>query len=298
MIDSLRSSTTGAFWPLRLNPGDDLRGTLEAAACQRDVAAALVLGGIGSLGPARLRLAGQDQPQTFAGDFELLTLSGTLSPDGAHLHVTLADAQGRVVGGHVAAGSVVRTTVEVVLAPLAGWSFRREPDPATGYDELAVGRAAFVAGLDQALAVATAAHATSEPDKGGHPYILHPLRVMLRLTDPDARVVALLHDVVEDTGVTLDDLAALGFPAAVLAGVDAVTRRKGAKEGKEDYFDFVRRAAADPLGRQVKRADLLDNLDESRIPNPGPEDHARFAKYRRALALMDELEREGGDALS
>ena len=120
----------------------------------------------------------------------------------------------------------------------------------------------------------------------------------LRLTDPDARVVALLHDVVEDTGVTLDDLAALGFPAAVLAGVDAVTRRKDAKEEEEDYFDFVRRAAADPLGRQVKRADLLDNLDESRIPNPGPEDYARFAKYRRALALMDELEREGGGALS
>ncbi|HRD96573.1 MAG TPA: DNA-binding protein, partial [Rubrivivax sp.] len=76
--------------------------------------------------------------QHVEGDTELLTLSGSVGIDHSHLHLSLADAQGRVLGGHVAYGCIVRTTAEVLLAPLPGWQFSREPDPATGWHELVV----------------------------------------------------------------------------------------------------------------------------------------------------------------
>jgi (p)ppGpp synthase/HD superfamily hydrolase len=140
--------------------------------------------------------------------------------------------------------------------------------------------------LDHAIVLATAAHAT-QTDKAGRPYIDHPLRVMARLSDPDARIAAVLHDVVEDTDWTLERLRAEGFSEAVLAGLEAVTKRE--REG-ESYEDFVRRAAAHPIGRLVKRADLQDNLDPTRIAHPTDHDRARFEKYRRALAILDALE--------
>lgn len=72
------------------------------------------------------------------GDLEILTLAGSLSPDGAHLHISVADADGRVTGGHVAPGCIVRTTAEILLAALPDVRFSREPDPASGWDELAI----------------------------------------------------------------------------------------------------------------------------------------------------------------
>ena len=139
--------------------------------------------------------------------------------------------------------------------------------------------------LERAIALAATAHA-GQVDKAGQPYILHPLRVLLRLSDPDARMVAALHDVVEDTAVTLADLAAEGFSPAVIEAVDALTHRPG-----EAYPDYVRRAAANPLARQVKRADVLDNLDATRLVDPTPKDLQRAQKYRGALVLLDEAER-------
>jgi predicted DNA-binding protein with PD1-like motif len=127
-------------WPLRLQPGDDLRRALEAAVAGRGVAAAFVVAGIGSLGPALVRLAGAPQPVAIEGDLELLTLSGSVGGGGSHLHLSLADAQGRVVGGHAAYGCIVRTTAEVLLALAPGWAFAREADPATGWSELVVRR--------------------------------------------------------------------------------------------------------------------------------------------------------------
>jgi predicted DNA-binding protein with PD1-like motif len=124
--------------PLRLNPGDDLRAALDAALPALGAEAAFVLSGIGSLREARLRFAGREQPQQVVGDLEILTLSGTLGLGGSHLHASLADADGRVFGGHVAPGCIVRTTAEILLAVLADVSFTREPDPATGYAELAI----------------------------------------------------------------------------------------------------------------------------------------------------------------
>ena len=124
--------------PLRLNPGDDLRAALDAALPALGAEAAFVVAGIGSLREARLRLAGRDLPQHLMGDLEILTLSGTLGLGGSHLHASLADADGRVFGGHVAAGCEVRTTAEVLLAVLDDVVFAREPDAATGYAELAI----------------------------------------------------------------------------------------------------------------------------------------------------------------
>lgn len=126
--------------PLRLNPGDDLRRTIEAAVAAQGLQAAFVLQGIGSLADAPLRLAGADTTITLAGPSEILTLAGSVGPGSSHLHASLAGADGRVLGGHVPYGCTVRTTAEVLLALLPGWAFARAHDAATGYDELRVSR--------------------------------------------------------------------------------------------------------------------------------------------------------------
>ena len=124
--------------PVRLNPGQDLRSTLEGVVASQGFAAAFVLSGMGSLSQANVRLAGAAEAASVTGAMEILTLTGTVGASGSHLHVSLAGADGAVFGGHVASGCIVRTTAEVLLALLPEWTFRREPDPATGYDELAV----------------------------------------------------------------------------------------------------------------------------------------------------------------
>lgn len=126
--------------PLRLNPGQDLRSALESVLAEHSVSAAFVLQGIGSLSVAQLRFAGAQQATEFRGDLEILTLAGSLSPDGVHLHMAVADAEGRVLGGHVAAGCIVRTTAEVLLALLPGYGFAREPDVVSGFNELVIRR--------------------------------------------------------------------------------------------------------------------------------------------------------------
>jgi hypothetical protein len=128
------------YWPLRLHPGADLRRALEAALLERGCEAAFVLGGIGSLGQAQLRLAGAALALALDGPLEVLTLSGSVAANGSHLHASLSDAQGRVLGGHLGYGCSVRTTAEVLLALLPQWRFAREPDAATGYDELVARR--------------------------------------------------------------------------------------------------------------------------------------------------------------
>lgn len=122
--------------PLRLEPGSDLRSSLEAAASAAGGMPAFVVCGIGSLSQTRLRLAGAASETAVAGDVEILTLSGTLTTDGAHLHMAVADAHGRVLGGHVCRGNLVRTTAEVLLLPLPTGTLAREQDPRTGSKEL------------------------------------------------------------------------------------------------------------------------------------------------------------------
>lgn len=137
--------------------------------------------------------------------------------------------------------------------------------------------------LERAIAIAATAHA-GQRDKGGSPYILHPLRVMLRLSTDEERIVGALHDVMEDCHITREMLLAEGFSEEVVAGVESVSRRDG-----ETYHDFVLRAAANRIGRRVKRMDLEENSDLSRIPDPTQRDHDRTARYRKFIALIDAL---------
>ena len=124
--------------PLRLQPGADLRRVLEAWIAEQEEQAGCVLSAVGSLSVAQLRLAGATEATAIRGDLEILSLSGTLSPDGLHLHIAISDSQGAVIGGHLCAGSLVRTTAELVIGLLPQWRFSRELDPATGYPELRI----------------------------------------------------------------------------------------------------------------------------------------------------------------
>ena len=129
---------------LRLSPGDDLRGALQASFREVSQAqcatAACIISAVGSLARAVLRYAAEPGGTEIIAPLELITLSGTLSRDGVHLHASVADAQGRVTGGHVMPGCIVRTTAEIVLAVLPGWDFSSEMDAATGYKELVARR--------------------------------------------------------------------------------------------------------------------------------------------------------------
>lgn len=124
--------------PLRLHPGDDLRASVVAALLASGHRAGFVLQGIGSLKVAQLRYAGEPHSTELSGDLEILTLAGSIAPDGAHLHMSVSDAHGRVVGGHVGPGCIVRTTAELLLALLPGQRFTREHDLRTGYPELKI----------------------------------------------------------------------------------------------------------------------------------------------------------------
>ena len=124
--------------PLRLQPGDDLRQALETWMGEQEEQAGCVISAIGSLSVAELRFAGAAAATTIHGELEILSLSGTLSADGAHLHIAIADSSGAVIGGHLCSGSLVRTTAELVIGLLPEWQFRRERDPATGHAELAI----------------------------------------------------------------------------------------------------------------------------------------------------------------
>jgi (p)ppGpp synthase/HD superfamily hydrolase len=134
--------------------------------------------------------------------------------------------------------------------------------------------------LERAIEIAASAHA-GQVDKAGAPYVLHPLRMMLRMSDNQARMVAVLHDVIEDTPWSLEQLREQGFADSVLTAVDALTRRQG-----ETYEAFILRAASDPIARLVKIADLEDNSDLSRFASPSDKDRSRIEKYQRALQVL------------
>jgi (p)ppGpp synthase/HD superfamily hydrolase len=130
--------------------------------------------------------------------------------------------------------------------------------------------------LETAIRIAVTAHA-GQLDKGGSPYITHPLRLMAAVEGEEAKIVAVLHDVVEDTSVTLDDLRREGFSEAVLAAVECVTHRR-----EQPYADYVVRCKNNPTAKQVKLADLADNsrLDRCILrPARIERDLARLHRY-------------------
>jgi len=126
--------------PIRLSPGADIRRALEEAVRSQSTDSAFVISGIGSLTKARLRYAGEPTESTIAGPLEILSLSGSLTSSGAHLHMAVSDAWGRVYGGHAGYGNVVRTTAEILLALLPDGELTREHDAVTGFNELVVRR--------------------------------------------------------------------------------------------------------------------------------------------------------------
>jgi (p)ppGpp synthase/HD superfamily hydrolase len=135
--------------------------------------------------------------------------------------------------------------------------------------------------LDEAIQVARRAH-EGQLDKSGRPYIAHPLRVMGKLRDEHERMAAVLHDVVEDTSVTLADLTAMGCPADVLAAVAAISKRPG-----EDQATYLARVSANPIARVVKRADIADNMSPDRLSRLDPATQERLrTKYESALQLL------------
>jgi (p)ppGpp synthase/HD superfamily hydrolase len=137
--------------------------------------------------------------------------------------------------------------------------------------------------LDDAIRIAREAH-EGQVDKSGKPYIGHPLRVMAGVVSTAERMAAVLHDVVEDTPVTLDDLAAQGCPPDVVAAVGALTHLE-----EEPQATYLARVAADPIARVVKRADIADNLSPHRIAQLDQATRERLrAKYANALRLLDE----------
>ena len=131
-------------YALRLRPGQDLRRELLAFTTAHHLRAACVLTGVGSLTTVTLRLANQEGPTVYQGHFEIVSLVGTLALSGSHLHLSVADSTGRTLGGHLLDGSIVYTTVELVIGELPELEFGREPDPTFGYRELTVRPAAPV----------------------------------------------------------------------------------------------------------------------------------------------------------
>jgi len=140
-----------------------------------------------------------------------------------------------------------------------------------------------MATLEDAIALAVEAH-RGQREKAGQPYVLHALRVMFRVDTDAERIVAGLHDVVEDTGRSFDDLRKMGYSEEVLAALDCVTKREG-----EAYEQFVDRAAANPIARRVKLADLEDNMDIRRLLTVGESDAKRLAKYVAAYRRLKGL---------
>ncbi len=144
--------------------------------------------------------------------------------------------------------------------------------------------------LEDAIALAAAAH-RRQTDKAGEPYILHPLRVMFKLKGKQAMMAGVLHDVVEDTDVTLDEMRRRGCPKAVVEAVDLLTRRDG-----ESYGAFIERLSRNPLAVQVKLADLEDNMDLRRLREFDARDAERMRKYLSTWQqLLDVMEGKGKD---
>ena len=133
-----------------------------------------------------------------------------------------------------------------------------------------------MATLEDAIALAVEAH-RGQREKAGQPYILHVLRVMFQLDTEYERMAGVLHDVVEDTPYTLEDLRRVGYPEPVVTAVDCLTRRPD-----ETYEAFIERAVVNPIARRVKLADLEDNMDIRRLREVTEHDHERMNRYIRA----------------
>jgi (p)ppGpp synthase/HD superfamily hydrolase len=137
--------------------------------------------------------------------------------------------------------------------------------------------------LTTAIKIACEAHA-NQKDKAGEPYILHPLRLMQRLKGKDVMIVAVLHDVIEDSQLDLAFLEAKGFDKKIVNAVDAITKR-----ANEPYQDFIERLSINEMAVKVKIEDLKDNLDLARLTSVDEKDMERIKKYHKALTFLEKI---------
>ncbi|TGE27090.1 PPC domain-containing DNA-binding protein [Hymenobacter metallicola] len=131
-------SSSMRSYALRLGPGQDLRQQLTAFTEAHQLKAAAIVTCVGSLTTTTLRLANQSGPTVYKGHFEIVSLVGTLSVNGSHLHLAVSDSTGRTLGGHLLDGNIIYTTAELVIGVLEELDFRRETDPVSTYKELRV----------------------------------------------------------------------------------------------------------------------------------------------------------------
>lgn len=134
--------------------------------------------------------------------------------------------------------------------------------------------------LEKAISLALQAH-KGQKDKGGAPYILHSLSVMYAVKGEEAKIVAVLHDVLEDSPLTLAELRQEGFSTEVLNALDLVTKKPG-----QAYEEYIRLISENQLARLVKLADLEDNIKEARLSHIGEDDRNRIAKYKAAIVQL------------
>ncbi|RYF76190.1 MAG: DNA-binding protein [Cytophagaceae bacterium] len=125
---------------IRLRPGQDLKEELDKLVREQRIDAGLILTCVGSLTDASIRLANQEKATTYLGHFEIVSLVGTLSINGSHIHLSVSDSTGRTIGGHLMAGNKIYTTAELVIGILPAVTYTREPDPTFGYRELVIRR--------------------------------------------------------------------------------------------------------------------------------------------------------------
>ena len=136
--------------------------------------------------------------------------------------------------------------------------------------------------LAKAIEIAASAHSTQK-DKGGSPYILHPIRVMMSLNTEEEKIVGVLHDVVEDSeDWDFDRAREQGFAEDIISALKSVTKQSDA----ENYEAFIERAGRNQIGRNVKIADIKDNLDVTRIGPLKEKDLLRINKYKNALSKL------------
>ena len=131
--------------------------------------------------------------------------------------------------------------------------------------------------LATAIAIANQAHA-GQLDKAGKPYISHPLTVMAQMDTLENKIVAVLHDAIEDSDLKIEDLVKQGFPEFITNAIAAITKLEG-----EPYEDYILRVKSNAIARKVKIADLMHNMDISRIANPTEKDFQRLEKYKKVL---------------
>jgi len=134
--------------------------------------------------------------------------------------------------------------------------------------------------LEKAIEIACGAH-LGQVDKAGELYVLHPLRLMFMFQDDVERIVAVLHDVVEDSEISLDDLKFYGFSEIIIDAVNCLT-----KKVNESYDDFIVRISSNSLAKKIKIEDIKDNLDLTRMASINEQDLARVKKYHKSLNFL------------